>query len=508
MRTRLPMLFLLLITGIASAMEFTVDTEIILQTGAASPDGNGVFGDAMQPPILNNNGQLLIWSRLLATSNPDMIDDFGFYRADGQQLVTIARGGQPTPAGPLLRLDLSVITAGSPVSNRMYGLAANGDVTFGSRDDSGAWGIFRGAGGPLTAVVRDGDTTSYGTAISLDGLISSLELNDAGDLAYLVAATTSDGPNQILHILSDDSDDQVVLRGFQPLPDGRTAQGLFLASTIGLNNAGHNALIINTNDGPAGFGVYRNERGNISKLMHSGEPAVDGLGSYIPGVTSIPELNDQGHALLRLSVDDVVTDYVGLFFHNGAELQELRRVGDITTAGQVISFNGEYLLNDNDTVAYAARIGDFNRIVLRQNGVEQIIASEGQTLPPPIDLPLFGPFAFTLNDNDQLLFTGFVTADGANRKALFLYDPQFGLALIARTGQPFSNGVLADFNLALPLTTVQSRYRENAFTGFNDLGQAAFQYQLDSGLLGIALAEVTYVVEAPLFKDGFEALQP
>ncbi|MDX2418853.1 MAG: hypothetical protein QNK19_15440, partial [Xanthomonadales bacterium] len=54
------------ITATVHAMDFTVDTDILVHTADPSPDGNGVFSNEMLFPVLNDAGQGVVWAKLLA----------------------------------------------------------------------------------------------------------------------------------------------------------------------------------------------------------------------------------------------------------------------------------------------------------------------------------------------------------------------------------------------------------------------------------------------------------
>jgi hypothetical protein len=169
-------------------------------------------------------------------------------------------------------------------------------------------------------------------------------------------------------------------------------------------------------------------------------------------------------------------------------------------------------INDNNTLVYGAvvstGIGNVQQLLMRRGGVTIPVVSAFEVLPEPIGLEVRDPFTFALNEQDQVMFTAFVIAEGVGREALFLFDPEFGLALVARAGQPFAGDVLADIEVALPNTGNNIRYTHNAQNAFNNLGQQAFFYRLQNGQAGVALATTEFIPDKSdlLFRDGFEAL--
>ncbi len=486
-----------------TAMEFELDFDILVKSGNPSPDGNGVFSNEFLVPMLNNSGDVVFWAKLLATTDPGTLDDFGFFRADTQSMLNIARGGAPSAAGNALRLDRNSITAGSPFTVRAYAIDGAGRVSFAAPDNLGLWAVYQSNGSQSNVVIQQGENASFGDDVNLVVSAISLETNDAGELTYFVFADTDVLPSQPLLVRSGQGDHQVLFSQGQDLPDGRQITSLLLAQGgIGLNNSGRVATLLQT--AGANFGIYTTDGLVTSKIMHTGEPAVDGLGSFIFAQGAIPAFNDNNQVLALLDVDDITNDYRGLFFHDGTQLTEWRRTGDNTFGGVLTSFVGNFDLNNVGSGVYDMFSGGVTRLVMRQGGNEQLVVTAFETLPPPINLPIENPFAFVINNNDQLMFTAGVRDNGLARVGLFLYDPENGLVLIARTGAPFQGDILAEFEVALPVFPVTNRYRENAMNSFNDQGEIAFRYTLENGEAGIALASVEFLPEGFIFRDGFE----
>ncbi len=106
--------------------------------------------------------------------------------------------------------------------------------------------------------------------------------------------------------------------------------------------------------------------------------------------------------------------------------------------------------------------GNVNQLIMHRDGVMQPIISAFSLLPDPIGLDVRDPFEFVINESDQVMFSAFVLADGISRKALFLHDPEYGLALVARVGQAFAGDVIEDIEVALPRTSVAMIYTGDA----------------------------------------------
>lgn len=510
---------LLVVGSQASAgnSDFTVDIDVLVVSGDSSPDGNGVFSNEFSlPPVLNNNSQVLFWARLLATIDPGPIDDAGFFRADRQSLINIARGGDTAATGNPLGLALTDITDG-PRFLRMYGIAGSGVVTYAAPDQNGEFAIYQADGQQTDVLVQNGENTAFGDDLDLSPGLLALQFNDQGQSTFLTFADTVLGNDTPLYVRTSQSGESVVFEPFQSLPDGRQIQlGGFLSlvqAAVGLNNNGEVGATLTTGVSMLDVGIYTGD--SLVKVLHTGEPAPDGLGTFSNTVgftvTPLVEMNDQNQALALQAVDDINTDYRGLFFYDGVQLNEWGRTGEMSFGGPLVDFGINFDLNNNGTGLYRVISGDpvaVDRIVIRQaGGGETLIMSDFGQLPPPIELEARGPFSFLLNDNDQAMISGFVIADAASRAALFLYDPDDGLALVIREGMPFRGDTLTGFNVAMPVFPATNRYRNNASNPFNDLGEMVFSYTLSNGESGIALASVEFVDEDLLLRDGFENIQ-
>ena len=297
----------------------------------------------------------------------------------------------------------------------------------------------------------------------------------------------------------------------QALPDGRTVANLAFQTTA-FTNTGRATALLSTVGTGFNAGIYSGDGVSLTKLLHAGEPAPDGLGTLIAGTLFTPQQNSNGQMISMIGVDDFSQDYGGFFAGDGSDLSEVTRTGAAAPDGPIFNFTGDFRINDNDTVVFGAivttAVGNVNQLLMRRDGADQVIASAFSTLPDPIGLELRDPFAFALNRQDQVMFSAFVIAEGVGREALFLFDPDFGLALVARTGQPFAGDVLADLEVALPRFPNTARYSHNAHTAFNNRGEQAFYFRLQNGQAGVALASVEFLPDDSdaLFRDGFESV--
>ena len=504
---------LLLYSTSVLAVEFNVTTDLVVQTGQPAPDGNGVFSDTLLFPVLNDQSQVLIWARLLATSDPGLLDDWGFFLADRQGAAKVFRGGDPSAQGNALRMDPQSLAPNTPALSRPYALDASGRALVVAPDTSAAFAIYRSEAGSSEVLVQEGDLTPIGALTDVAATIPlTFSANNMGQAIFSGFVTLDDQPSRTGVFRTDTTAIDPLIFSGQSLPDSRTVANLGFQGSA-FNNAGQAAAIFNTVGTPFDFGVYSSDGTTLDKMLHSGEPAPDGLGTLIAGALLSPQINNNGKMLTLFSVDDITQDYLGLFTSSSSGLIEVTRTGASIPTGSVFNFTGDIRINDNDTLVYGAIVatpeGNRNQLLMRHAGVTLEIATAFDTLPEPIGLEIRDPFTFALNEEDQVLFSAFVIAEGLSRQALFLFDPEHGLALVARSGQPFANNVLAEIQIALPRATNTMRYSQNAHTGFNNNGEAAYYFRLENGQAGVALTEVEFVVDRPdeLFGDRFELIE-
>lgn len=507
----------LISSNINAQNDFTVDIQVLVNTGDASPDGNGVFANQFfVPPMLNNQSQVLVWSSLVATTDPTTIDDFGYFRVSPQTNVVLARGGMTSATGSALRIDQQAINAnGNSFAFNQQGLSDDGTAILIIPDNTGAWAMYAADEVQLQTLLQDGQMTAFGTVSALLNTVGlGVQVNDLTQ-ASLPLFVDSTG---IVSARIDSTSQQSLFAPGDPLPDGRTVSSIFGSSIVGgMNNSGNVMTGITTsNSGPITLGYYLTDGINTTKLLHTGEPAVDGLGSYsnTVGFTAIPHgnISNNGMAVIAQGVDDISNDYRGLFFYDGVMLNEWLRTGEtLSGIGQVITINAAMFINNQATGLFSGRLetgagAPVETVLIRHDGIITKIFSDFDQLAEPIDLQVRAPFSYALNAQGQVLLFGFVIADGVSREALFLYDRVDGLALIARVGMPFNGDTISDLNLALSFANVPSStvYTSNATNAFNDLGEAAFAYTLSNGESGIALANVEFIDEDILLRDGFE----
>ena len=246
----------------------------IVRKGQAAPDGNGAYL-SIGLPILNDSGAIAFSSTLTGTSGGSA-DASGIFRGNGESITQIARKGQIVPDGnglfSNLNGQLSMNSAGAVAFySGLTGTAG------GSTDDTG---IFRGSGGSITQIAREGQAAPDGNG-SFSTLISPT-VNDSGTVAFRsFLSGTSGGPfdNSGIFLGSGGNISQLAREG-QVAPDGN---GLFSSfNQLTINNLGAVAFgsdFTSTSGGSTdNSGIFLYGDGNITQIAREGQAAPDGNG--------------------------------------------------------------------------------------------------------------------------------------------------------------------------------------------------------------------------------------
>lgn len=155
----------------------------ITRKGQSAPDGNGTFSQ-LDGYVLNNAGSVLFRGNLTGTSGGSS-DNSGLFRGNGGGLTQIARRGQVVPGGSGT---MSVLQAYQ--MNDLGTVAFRSDLNgTGGADNQG---VYRGNGGSLTQIVRKGQLAPDGNG-TLDNFVS-VEINSAGTVGFYatLAGTAQD----------------------------------------------------------------------------------------------------------------------------------------------------------------------------------------------------------------------------------------------------------------------------------------------------------------------------
>ncbi len=281
--------------------------------GFTVPDANGTYADPISfgpiTPAANTTGQTAFGLRILGTSG-GFADDSAVFRIQVTNRVIIAREGDNAPFGGGQIGDQTFNTPVISPSGQVAFRTSLTATTGGSTDDAA---IYRGSGGNLTQIAREGQTAPGG-----NGTFSFL--NNPTDINVL---------------------NQVVFRSS-------------LTSTI-------EGSLDDT-------GIYRGSGGTPTQIAREGDTAPDANGKF-SSLSSSNYLNDTGQVVFTSSLRDTAgstTDDFGVFLGDGQEIIRVAREGQ-TLAGNTITslsiINGTNTgskspINDAAQVAFQATLAN------------------------------------------------------------------------------------------------------------------------------------------------------
>ena len=149
----------------------------IAREGQAVPGGNGLFGD-FNDVNLNTSGQVAFGSFSITGTSGGTSDDTGVFRGSGGAVTEIARKGQAAPGGNGLFGDFNDVNLNT--SGQVAFRSFNMTGTSGGFSDND--GLFRGIGGAVTEIAREGQAVPGGNG--LFGFFSKINLNTSGLVAF------------------------------------------------------------------------------------------------------------------------------------------------------------------------------------------------------------------------------------------------------------------------------------------------------------------------------------
>lgn len=331
-----------------------IATQVIAVTGQPAPDGNGSFSTFTNTPTLNDAGQAAFRANLSGTTGGSA-DDRGIFRGSGGTLTKIAREGQTVPNGN-----------GSFSGFNLTAINGSGQAAFrapligtsgGANDNSG---IFVSAGGSPVQIVRKGQAAP--NANGSFSLFDDPSFNGVGQTAFGASLTgTSGGTN----------DDEGIFRGNgailtqiaragQAAPDGNGSFDRFLPPAI--NDAGQVAFSAELVGGVGGYfensGIFRGAGGSITQIARSDDP------SPVPnGVLhrlSNPSMNAAGQVVFDSLLIDFMGQPVGagIFLGAGGPITQIARTDQASPdANGTFSLFVDHSINDVGQTAFFARLG-------------------------------------------------------------------------------------------------------------------------------------------------------
>lgn len=436
----------------------------VTRTGNQAPGADtGVLFTNLRTPLLSASGQTAFRSDLTGTG-VDSTNNRGIYRDNGGTLAQVARTGNQAPdANP------GVVFSGLnfPVFNASGQTAFRGDLTGTGVDSTNNVGVYSEGGGSLAEVARTGDPASGGDPGVLFSGLDTPVLNDSGQTAFVARLTGS-------------------------------------GVTLGNNSEG----------------VYKESGGLLAEVVRTGDqaPGAD-PGVLINSFFEItPVLNNSGQAAFATGLRGTGVDSTnnrGIYGEGSGSLDEVAREGGQAAdaaSGVVFSSLSEPLINASGQTAFAARLtgtgvsGTNDTGIYREiDGAVAEVAREGEQAPDAESGVVFRTFGFgfqAFNALGQIVFSvglNGTSVDATNDRGLYATDLDGLLVEIIREGD------LLDVNddpLIEDLRTVSSfslfansGNEDGRVSGFNDLGQVAFQASFTDGSEGIFVSSFVAIPE-------------
>ena len=350
----------------------------IAREGIAPPEGNGEFFIPGNPN-LNNAGQVAFRGLLRDTSGGTS-DDEGIYVGSASGLNTIAREGEPAHDSD----GVFSLLVDDPAINDLGQVAFMGYYTGNSGGVADNQIVLRGSSNDdLISIAREGDPAPGGS-----GTLASPwrpALNDVGQAAVRIALTGTPGgldDNERLYRGSGGALTEIAREG-DLTPSSNGVFDNFGFDSVDVNNAGQLAFyagLRNTAGGTADdTGLFLGSGGAVTEFAREGDTAPDGNGTFSTfDDTTGGALNDVGHIAFHTSINGTSggsDDNAGVYISDGVETVRVARKGQAMLGSTVTSVafvagrrdesNERSGLNDRGQVAVAIVLADGKSLVAR-----------------------------------------------------------------------------------------------------------------------------------------------
>jgi hypothetical protein len=447
-------------------------TDTIAQTGQTVPGGNGTIStldNTFFPSVVMNDAGQVVFQANLAGTSGGTADDLGIYRGSGGALTQMAREGQSAPGGSTFGAGFG----GDPKINSL------GEVAFTSALSNNLVGLFRSRGGSnITQIAREGQTVPDG-----NGRYSNFEdiaLNDLGQVAWRGFLTnTLGGSTDNQGVFRGDgnlgSTTEIVRRG-EAAPDGN---GTFFAfDSVGLSSGGQVAfgafLSPNSN---SHRGIFRGVGGSVTQIARTGYAAPGG-GTF--DFLQHPTINDAGQVAFEAFMTGT-SDSFGIFRGNGETLTNSPLVQIVRRNQAAPDGNGSFSImniigmNSSGQVGFTGQFsgtsgGENDNFGLYRGsgGAITQIAREGQSVPDGNGV-ISGFGSYELNNAGAMAFQGFlIGTSGGTTDDRGLYVSD-GTDLLE---------AIREGDSVLGSTVTDIRLADG---GFNNHGQVAYSATLANG---------------------------
>jgi hypothetical protein len=255
-------------------------------------------------------------------------------RGDGGPLTDIVRAGQTTPDGSRL---FELFSQNSvPVLNSSGQVAF--DAYFNSPDGFTPQGIYRGDGGPLTEIARRGQPAPGGG--TLDYTFGPL-INSAGQVAF-GAYTDEAAPNNRAILRGDGGSLTQIAHSGQSLPDGN--RFLLSFQQHDFNDAGQDAFFattqcpVNCGFDQISYAIFRGDGTQLNEIVRLGQPVPDSNRTFVSFPSANIKINRAGQVAFvaeptREARDPPSVPPYGLYVGDGTQITKIVQIGDVLDVG-------------------------------------------------------------------------------------------------------------------------------------------------------------------------------
>ena len=389
---------------ISSAASVKVRHTVIAATGQASPAGGNYLPSSFTNVSLNARHEVAFDASVGAPGFTS-----GVFVNDGKATSVVTLGAASNPS-----------------------LTPNGDVLF----DVNGSDTFMSDGKTIVPIVRDGDEAPGGGTLTPIGRVT----NDHGSIAYSAIVSGSTATQGIFR--SDEKQTVAIARDDIAPPTG----GVFtLLGSAVLNDRGQVAFYSNMNGGPAEFGIFRGDGGELTPVFVANQIAPGGATFEDFGN---PVINQAGQVAASASLINGTSGF-GLFVGDG------NNAVAIALGGQAAPKGGNYergfflplRINDNGDVAFFAGLTGGALGLFRGNGANTTaIAISGTNAPGTTGtFNQFRDFQI-LNDGRiaviATLTVGVGGVNTSNNMGIWIGTSDADLQLVVRTGDVIDGRVL------------------------------------------------------------------
>ena len=389
---------------------------VVATSGVAAPAGGNYF--IFFNARLNARPEVVFDALLSGPSTT------GVFVGDGRTTSTIALGGNPDPVAGNFGFVINPL------------VTSNGNVVF----DANSTSIFTSNRREIVPIVQDGDQSPIGGTVTPIAHAA----NDGGTIAYLALMSGATATQGIFR--TDGAHTVTIARDDIDAPTG----GRFtsLRDPV-INNLGQVAFEAEMSGGPADFGIFRGEGGNLLPIFVANQIAPGGATFEDFGN---PVINVHGRVAAVASLTHSAS-HLGLFVGDGTQALAVALDGQPAPKGgnydSRAGFSQPLRLNDRGEVAFHVGLagGTSNQGIFRGNGEHTTtVALQGATAPGTtgtfqsfhdIRLANDGRVAFVAS-----LAVGVGGVDFTNNMGIWIGTSDEDLQLVVRTGEVIDGKVL------------------------------------------------------------------